>query len=70
MELQTYKLIAKSDLYIARYTLRAKNLQEAGKMARIKFARSYKVFGDKVKISLESSDLKNHIKEIMTKLQN
>lgn len=68
MELQTYKLVAKSDLYTARYTLRAPNMQDACKKAKIKFARSYNVFGDKVKIGLEPKDLKNHIEEILSML--
>lgn len=63
-----YKLIATSDLYKTNYTIRAQNLQEASKQARIKFAKSYKVFGNDVKISLQQTDLVNHIDEILTKL--
>ena len=66
--MNVYKLIAKSDLYIAKYTIRCSNITEASKQARIKFARSFHVFGDNVKISLDPSDLKNHIDEIMNKL--
>lgn len=68
MNLKVYKLTAKSDLYKTNYTIRAQNLQEASKQARIKFAKSYKVFGDDVKISLQQIDLANHIDEILTKL--
>lgn len=68
MNLKVYKLTAKSDLYKTNYTIRAQNLQEASKQARIKFAKSYKVFGDNVKIGLQQTDLANHIDEILTKL--
>lgn len=68
MNLKVYKLTAKSDLYKTNYTIRAQNLQEASKQARIKFAKSYKVFGDDVKIGLQQIDLVNHIDEILTKL--
>lgn len=68
MNLKVYKLTAKSDLYKTNYTIRAQNLQEASKQARIKFAKSYKVFGDDVKIGLQQIDLANHIDEILTKL--
>lgn len=68
MNLKVYKLTAKSDLYKTNYTIRAQNLQEASKQARIKFAKSYKVFGDDVKIGLQQTDLANHIDEILTKL--
>ena len=47
------------------YTL---SYEEASKQARIKFAKSYKVFGDDVKIGLQQIDLVNHIDEILTKL--
>lgn len=68
MNLKVYKLTAKSNLYKTNYTIRAQNLQEASKQARIKFAKSYKVFGDNVKIGLQQTDLANHIDEILTKL--
>ena len=68
MNLKVYKLTAKSDLYKTNYTIRAQNLQEASKQVRIKFAKSYKVFGDNVKIGLQQTDLANHIDEILTKL--
>lgn len=68
MNLKVYKLTAKSDLYKTNYTIRAQNLQEASKQARIKFAKNYKVFGDNVKIGLQQTDLANHIDEILTKL--
>lgn len=68
MNLKIYKLIAKSDLYIAKYTIRAQSITDAAKQARVKFAKSYKVFGDKVKVQLDETDLKNHIDEILEKL--
>ena len=61
MDLKIYKLTAKSDLYKTNYTIRAQNLQEASKQAKIKFAKSYKVFGDSVKIGIQENDLANHI---------
>lgn len=70
MNFNVYKLIATSDLYKTNYVIRAKNLSEASKLARVKFAKSYKVFGDSVKISLDPTDLKNHIDEILDKLYN
>lgn len=68
MDLNVYKLIAKSDLYKTNYTIRAQNLQEATKQAKVKFAKSFKVFGNNVKISLDPADLSNHINEICNKL--
>lgn len=70
MNFNVYKLIATSDLYKTNYVIRAKNLSEASKLAKVKFAKSYKVFGDNVKISLDPTDLKNHIDEILDKLYN
>ena len=66
LELQTYKLIVKSDLYKTRYVIRAIDLKDASKKARVKFSRAYKVFGDKVKVSIDPSDLENHIQEILS----
>ena len=70
MDLNVYKLIVTSDLYKTHYTIRAKNLQEASKQAKVKFAKSYKVFGVKAKVSLDETDLGNHIGEILRKLHN
>lgn len=70
MILNVYKLIVSSDLYKAHYVVRAKTLNDASKQAKIKFAKSYKVFGDNVKVSLDPSDLSNHIDEILNKLYN
>ena len=70
MNFNVYKLVVTSDLYKTNYVIRAKNLSEASKLARVKFAKSYKVFGDSVKISLDPTDLKNHIDEILDKLYN
>lgn len=68
MEQHIYNLVAKSDLYKAQYNIRASSLLEASKLAKIKFAKSYHVFGNNVKISLDPSDLKNHIDEILDAL--
>ena len=70
MNFNIYKLVVTSDLYKTNYVIRAKNLSEASKLARVKFAKSYKVFGGSVKISLDPTDLKNHIDEILSKLYN
>lgn len=66
--MKDYKLIVKSNLYKAYYNIRAENLQEASKQAKIKFAKSYHVFGDKSKVALDPSDLRNHIDEIISQL--
>jgi len=68
MNLKVYKLTAKSDLYKTNYTIRAQNITEASKIAKVKFAKSFKVFGNNVKIGLQQIDLANHIDEILTKL--
>ena len=68
MEQHIYNLVAKSDLYKAQYNIRASSLLEASKLAKIKFAKSYRVFGNNVKISLDPGDLKNHIDEILDAL--
>lgn len=65
MELKMYKLKATSDLYIQNYDIRATDLKDASKKAKVKFAKSYHQFGDKVKISLRPEDVSNHIEEIM-----
>ena len=65
MELKLYKLIAKSDLYKTTYTIRAENITDASKKAIVKFAQSFHVFGDNVKIGLDPNDLNNHIDEIL-----
>lgn len=70
MELKIYKLNAKSDLYKTTYVIRAANIQDACKQAKVKFAKSYHVFGDNVKIGLEPDDLSNHINEIMGAIYN
>jgi len=64
-DLKIYKLIVKSDLYIKSYDIRAENLTEASKQAKIKFAKSFNQIGSNVKVSLDPSDLKNHINEIL-----
>lgn len=70
MNLKIYKLTAKSDLYKTSYIIRASNLKDAGNRAKVKFAKTYKVFGDNVKIGLDPTDLPNHIDEILEKLHN
>ena len=70
MELKVYKLTATSELYKTNYTIRSKDLQDASKQAKIKFAKQYKVFGNNVKIGLQHCDISNHIDEILSKLHN
>ena len=65
MELKVYKLKVTSDLYIQKYDIRATDLKDASKKAKVKFAKSYHQFGDKVKVSLRTEDVANHIEEIM-----
>ena len=69
-DLKVYKVKVKSDLYIRTYEVRAENLSEASKQARIKFGKSFSQVGSNVKVSLDPSDLKNHIDEILQKLAN
>ena len=64
-DLKIYKLIVKSDLYIKSYDIRAENLTAASKQAKIKFAKSFNQIGSNVEVSLDPSDLKNHINEIL-----
>lgn len=68
MEMKTYILTATSNLYKTTYILKAKDLSDASRKAKIKFAKDFKVFGNNVKIGLDISDVKNHIEEIMDKL--
>lgn len=70
IDMQVYKLIVKSDLYIKHYDIRAKNIQEATNIAKYKFAKQFKVVGNGIKVSLDKADLKNHIEEILQKLYN
>lgn len=65
MDLKVYKLTASSDLYKTDYIIRAQSLKEASKQAKVKFAKSYKVFGDNVKIGIQKNDLSNHMDEIL-----
>lgn len=61
-----YKLIARSDLYIKHYNIRANNIKDACKKAKEKFAREFKVFN--AKIQLDHNDLENHIDELFETL--
>ena len=70
IDMQVYKLIVKSDLYIKHYDIRAKNIQEATNIAKYKFAKQFKVIGNGVKVSLDKTDLSNHIQEILQNLYN
>lgn len=65
-----YKLIVKSDLYIKHYDICANTIQEATKIARYKFAKQFKVIGNGVRVSLDESDLGNHIQEILKNIYN
>lgn len=67
MNLSLYKVIVKSPLYEDKFDIRAINLQQASKQAKIKFGRKYKVMGSNVKVSLQECDLANHIEEILKK---
>lgn len=64
-DLKLYKVKVTSDLYIRSYEIRAENLFEASRQARIKFGKSFNQVGSNVKVSLDPSDLKNHINEIL-----
>lgn len=66
MNMKIYNLTATSDLYKTTYAIRATSLKEASKQAKVKFAKSYHVFGDNVKIGLVPADLPNHIDEILS----
>ena len=70
MNLKLYKLTAKSNLYKTTYNIRASNLKDATVKAKVKFAKTYKVFGSNVKIGLDKEDLPNHIDEILEKSYN
>lgn len=63
MDMNTYNLTVTSKLYKKDYRVRAVSLSEASKQARVKFVKEFKDFTD-VKVSLQPSDLKNHIDEI------
>lgn len=69
-DLKVYKVKVKSDLYIRTYEVRAENLSEASRQARIKFGKSFNQVGSNVKVSLDPSDLENHIDEILKALAN
>lgn len=64
-DLKIYKVRVISDLYIKHYDIRAESLSDASKQARIKFGKSFNQVGSNVKVSLDPSDLKNHINEIL-----
>lgn len=64
-DLKIYKVRVISDLYIKHYDIRAESLSDASKQARIKFDKSFNQVGSNVKVSLDPSDLKNHINEIL-----
>ena len=70
VEMQVYKLIVGSNLYIKHYNNRAKTIQDANSTAKYKFAKQFKVVGSGVKISLDTADLSNHIQEILQNLYN
>lgn len=70
MNLNTYKLTATSDLYKTTYTIRASSLKDANMKAKVKFAKTYRVFGNNVRVGLDPEDLPNHIDEILEKLYN
>jgi len=63
-----YILIVTSNLFIKHYNIKAYNLQDAIKRAKVKFAKQFKIFD--VKVQLEADDLKNHINEILEYIYN
>ena len=65
--MKVYKLNVKSDIYANTYTVRADNLSEASKLAKVKFTRQYKYFKN-IKVGIAKDDIKNHIEEIMETL--
>lgn len=67
-DLKVYKVQVKSDLFVKTYEVRAENLSEASRQARIKFGKTFNQIGSNIKVSLDPSDLKNHIDEILQKL--
>jgi len=64
-DLKVYKVRVTSDLYIKHYDIRAESLSDASKQARIKFGKAFNQIGSNIKVSLDPSDLKNHINEIL-----
>lgn len=70
MELNIYRLTVTSNLYKADYIIRAVDIKEASKKAKMKFAKQYNVVGKEVKVSLNTNDIKNHIEEILDNLYN
>lgn len=67
MELNVYKVLVRSPLYQSKFDIRAKDLQDASRQAKIRFGKKYKVMGSQVKVSLQECDLVNHIEEILNK---
>lgn len=64
---RVYHIIVSNDLYIKKVIVTAPDLKVASKLAKEKFCRAFKSFGN-IKVKLEPSDLKNHIDEIMNAL--
>lgn len=69
-DLKLYKVKVTSDLYIRSYEVRAESLSEASRQAKIKFGKAFNQVGSNVKVSLDPSDLKNHIDEILEAFAN
>ena len=67
-DLKIYKVRVISDLYIKHYDIRAESLSDASKQARVKFGKAFNQIGTNVKVSLDPSDLKNHLDEILNAL--
>lgn len=64
MGFKIYKLKVSSKNFIKNYEVYAKDLEDASKQAKVKFAKDFNEIGSNVKISLQQQDINNHIEEI------
>lgn len=60
-----YKLIVKDNNFIQKYTIKAKNLNEAVTKSKLKFKQEYNSISSNVTVSLNPENLKEHIIEIL-----
>ncbi len=63
--MKEYVLNVNSDNFKTSYIIKANNLDEASKKAKVKFIKQFKEFN--VKVGLNPKDLHNHINEIFEK---
>ena len=61
---KVYHMIVSNDLYIKYITVTAPDLKTASKLAKEKFCRTFKSFGN-IKVRLDARYLENCIDEIM-----